>query len=391
MNQKLAIYCDCDSDSGMLTYTLMLLAALRAYSDVETLVISSTPRNEVERARLDKLEHSATELKIIDRNLSATSAAVKISKFLTNRKANFYIPNYRYMPHLVLSYLPRGIKNIVIVHNDTSEIYDAIKFYSPAIDGVIFPSKSAFQKSHQIIPSSSKVWIPHYFTVLGEARKEIESSRLIVVYHGRLAHSQKKSLELINIAQQLNKLEIPFTLKLIGSGDALDSIQKKIKDDAIENVEVLGQVSREQLINHLRSAHIALSTSVYEGFCYSIAESLGLGIIPVVYENDVLHDLIQDGINGYLVPWGRADMVAQKIQTLYRDKQNMRVMSEAAIKSVRPLISPERYANQMTTFFNELASRPIGKPWPRFRPRGLAYDSFSSRFIARLGKKLRLW
>lgn len=391
MSTKLAIYCDCDSDSGMLTYTLMLLKALKIHSDIQTLVISSAPRSEIETTRLNKLKNAADEIKIVPRSSRAKKSAAEIARILVSENIDVYIPNYRYMPHLVLSFLPRNIKNIIIVHNDTAEIYSSIKFYRPVIDGVIFPSKRAFEKSSTTIPQSiRKICIPHYFSALGDAL-ETDSAPLTLVYHGRLAHAQKRSLELINIAQQLDKSGIPFRLKLIGAGDALEDIKKRISDEALDNVELIGQVSREQLISHLRSAHIALSTSSYEGFGYSIAESLSLGIIPVVYENEVLQDLIQDGINGYIVPWGRADLVAEKICALHSDKQLMQKIRDAAIESVKPLISSERYANQMATFISELLAAPHGKAWPLLRPRGLSYDTFSSRTIAKIGRKLNFW
>lgn len=392
MSRRLAIYCDCDSDSGMLTYTLMLLNSLREYSDVETLVISSEPRTQLETARINKLSALATTLLCVPRQTSSAAIQAKsVAQIIVDNRVNYYIPNYRYMPHMVLSYLPRHVRNIIIVHNDTEEIYSAVKFYAPAIDGIIFPSKSAYRKNSHVLLRPNKTCIPHYFSALGEAGAESKSGILEIVYHGRLANSQKRSMELLNIARELNHRSVPFKMKLIGSGDALDTIRQQIINSSIKNVEVIGQVSREELIGHLHNAHVSLSTSIYEGFCYSVAESLSLGIVPVVYENDVLHDLIQNNVNGYLVPWGRADLVAEKIELLHHDRQRLQSMRNAAIESVKTLISPERYANQMVAFFDELTAMPIGDSWPLLRPRGLAYDTLPSRLVAKLGKKLRLW
>jgi glycosyltransferase involved in cell wall biosynthesis len=394
MKKKLAIYCDCDSDSGMLTYTLMLLAALKNHTDISTLVISSSPRNNQEQVRLDKLQKDASELQIISREHKLSKhAATEMAKILIGSSIDFYIPNYRYMPHLVLSYLPRHIKNVIIVHNDTDEIYQSIRFYRSVIDGVIFPSRAAFSKSEKTVPDvSNKVCIPHYFSPLGKVNPDIISKpRITIVYHGRLAHTQKKSMELLNIAGEMNKLGIPFDLKIIGTGDALKEIQERIQNEAIENIKLVGQLSRDNLIRELQDADIALSTSTYEGFCYSVAESLSLGVVPVVYENEVLHDLIQEGVNGYLIPWGRADLLALKIQELYHHQDRLASMSKAAAESVQSLISAKRYADQMIEFLNILTKAPNGKPWPLFRPRGLAYDTAPSRIIAKLGRKLNFW
>jgi glycosyltransferase involved in cell wall biosynthesis len=316
-----------------------------------------------------------------------------MAKILIESNIDFYIPNYRYMPHLVLSYLPRHIKNVIIVHNDTDEIYQSIRFYRSAIDGVIFPSRAAFSKSEKTVPDvSNKVCIPHYFSPLGKANPDKTSkSRITIVYHGRLAHTQKKSMELLNIAQEMNKLRIPFDLKIIGTGDALTEIKERIQNEAIENIKLVGQLSRDNLIRELQDADIALSTSMYEGFCYSVAESLSLGVVPVVYENEVLHDLIQEDINGYLIPWGRADLLALKIHELYNHQNRLASMSKAAAESVQSLISAKRYADQMISFFNILTKAPNGKAWPLFRPRGLAYDTTPSRIIAKLGRKLNFW
>ena len=395
MSKKLAIYCDCDSDSGMLTYTLMLIAALKNHTDVNTLVISSSARNPQEQTRLEKLLLNAQEVIVLPRDYSSAKAAAKaMAEIIIERKVSFFIPNYRYMPHVVLSYLPRKIKNIVIVHNDTGEIYQSIRFYKSAIDGVIYPSHSAYSNSHLNIPAGLKrACIPHYFNSLGEVVDETGEKRrtLEIVYHGRVAHHQKKSMELLKIAQHLNELGTAFSLKIIGSGDAFDDMKKRIEDESIENVKLLGQVSRDQLYAHLKEANIALSTSIFEGFCYSVAEALSLGVVPVAYENNVLGDLIQNDRNGYLVPWGSANLAAERIHYLYLNPQKRLAMRKAGIESVNSLNSSRRYVDEMMSFFNLIESQPLGKSWSPFRPRGLQYDSFISRIIAKFGKKLNLW
>lgn len=392
--KKLAIYCDCDSDSGMLTYTLMLLQALKMNSDIQVLVISSEARNEKEESRLGKLKSASSELVVLSRNYTKSiDAARKMCEAIVAFGANFYIPNYRYMPHLVLSLLPRTIKNIIVVHSDDDSIYSCIRFYKSAIDGVIFPSRSSFAKADSVIPSSlEKFCVPHYFSALGEPlTSSTLGNKIKIVYHGRLSHEVKKSLELLNIAKHLNNLKVPFLLRIIGSGNALDSIKKIISEESISNVEITGQVSRDELYDLLKDSDIALCTSIYEGFCYSVAESLSLGVVPVVYENDVLHDLIENGKNGYLLPWGRADLVAQKIQELYNNPQTLLEMSNAGVESVQSLLSAKRYADQMVCFFDLIEQSPPGKPWPLFRPRGLPYDTVFSRVVAKLGRKLNLW
>lgn len=392
--KKLAIYCDCDSDSGMLTYTLMLLNALTMNSNIKVLVISSEARNEKEENRLGKLKSASSELVVLSRNYNKSiDSAKKMREAIVGFEANFYIPNYRYMPHLVLSLLPRTIRNVIIVHSDVESIYGSIRFYNSAIDGVVFPSKSSFARASSVIPSHlKKCFVPHYFSALGEPLNDRSNKRqLKIVYHGRVAHEAKKSLELLNIAKHLNDLGVPFVMKIIGSGDALDSIKKIIAQESISNIELVGQVSRDELYELLKDSDIALCTSIYEGFCYSVAESLSLGVVPVVYENDVLHDLIENGKNGYLLPWGRADLVAQKIQELHNNPQALLEMSSAGVESAQPLLSAKRYADQMVSFFDLIEQTPPGKSWPLLRPRGLAYDTVFSRVVAKLGRKLNIW
>lgn len=92
---------------------------------------------------------------------------------------------------------------------------------------------------------------------------------------------------------------------------------------------------KEEIHSVLRKKRgsVVLLTSRYEGFSLSLVEAMSQGLIPVAYPVGVVPELIQHGVNGFIV---RTLQEARKaIQILSKDEEKRRLMSAAAAKSVR--------------------------------------------------------
>lgn len=79
---------------------------------------------------------------------------------------------------------------------------------------------------------------------------------------------------------------------------------------------------------------IFVLTSLWEGLPRSAVESLVSGVPVVCYAVDGLNDIIQNEINGYLVPPKDVNTLAQKIIMLLTNKEKFQMLKQNTIKTI---------------------------------------------------------
>lgn len=105
---------------------------------------------------------------------------------------------------------------------------------------------------------------------------------------------------------------------LLGEGEERGKLERFIEENSLQNRLILmGNVS--DVNDYLRQASILVSTSVYEGLGMNILEAKQMGVPCVSFDIIGPQELIQDGIDGYLVPPYHCEDMVEKIDTLIRD------------------------------------------------------------------------
>jgi teichuronic acid biosynthesis glycosyltransferase TuaC len=137
----------------------------------------------------------------------------------------------------------------------------------------------------------------------------------VVLFVGRL--DPVKGLDLLVHAIQILK-DSPGAAPrcyLVGSGPEQSALSRKIGELRLENHVILaGPVAPSQLPDWYSASDLFCLLSLQEGCPNVILESLACGV-PVVATNvGGIPELIEDGLNGYLVSERQADIVAQTIQ-----------------------------------------------------------------------------
>jgi glycosyltransferase involved in cell wall biosynthesis len=78
-----------------------------------------------------------------------------------------------------------------------------------------------------------------------------------------------------------------------------------------------------------------LVTSRDEGFCLPILEAMACGCVVISSNHQVASDIIQDGHNGFIVPYGDNEAYLQKIQLLLDNESERRRMVEESLNTLR--------------------------------------------------------
>jgi len=120
-------------------------------------------------------------------------------------------------------------------------------------------------------------------------------------------------------------------LLLIGRGNALEGLKKKVNAMGLEKSVIFsGYMTEEMLKEAYGTCDMFVLPSVWEVLPIAILEAMA-SEKPVVCTNaggDA--ELVKDGYNGYVVPMRDPGALAEKINTLLDDPEKMKSMGQAS-------------------------------------------------------------
>lgn len=179
---------------------------------------------------------------------------------------------------------------------------------------------------------------------------KLENKKVIAV--GRY-HSVKGYDRLIQAWSIVNREETDWTLHLIGEGYLRTALQEQIDALGLSGCVFLDGASANIKEEYLSSSILAL-TSVYEGFGLVLLEAMACGIPVVAFACPCgPRDLIADGVNGFLVPNGDVQGLAERLLYLIKcPEERIRMGAEAFIMSDK--YSEERVMSQWMALFDSL-------------------------------------
>ena len=145
---------------------------------------------------------------------------------------------------------------------------------------------------------------------------------------GRLTR-QKNYFDMLEVLKRVRQ-EIPAKLIILGEGPEREQIEQKISElDLNDHVWLPGFVPNPWA--WMKQADIYVSTSYYEGFHLTIAEAMACGTVPVVTDCDFgPREIINDGVNGRLLPVGDVNTMTDTIIKLLENENQRKRMSEEA-------------------------------------------------------------
>jgi glycosyltransferase involved in cell wall biosynthesis len=79
----------------------------------------------------------------------------------------------------------------------------------------------------------------------------------------------------------------------------------------------------------LRSCHVIALPSLVEGFPVSVLEGMACGLPAIISEN-IGRDIVQDGVDGFVVPIRDPDAIAERLRLMHSDTARRREMARAA-------------------------------------------------------------
>lgn len=177
-------------------------------------------------------------------------------------------------------------------------------------------------------------------------------SEKVVVYAGRL-DPIKNCCSLVNMFKIVVDRHPDWVLKLYGDGSERELIKHYILELGLTEKVLLMGFSKNILDVYCHSSITALSSRC-EGFPMSLIEAVECGVPIVSYQCPCgPRELINDGLDGFLVPVGNEEMMADRICALIEDEEMRHRMGKAA-KAKAKDYHLENIIRQWMDLFNDL-------------------------------------
>ena len=201
--------------------------------------------------------------------------------------------------------------------------------------------------SYKVLSSKSeKVYAKKTFLRIGKnhliinngvKNKEIKMYSHLEKYNQKnLINYKIKVISICRFVQQKNVFEIVEVAKLlpncnffiIGSGPLFDEVNKKIENQNIKNISLLGE--KKDILKYLYDSDLYLSSSLYEGLPISSLEAMSIGL-PIISTNVTGNkDTIIHGESGFLYELGNIEKASKYINLF---SKNINLLSSMGIKS----------------------------------------------------------
>ena len=122
------------------------------------------------------------------------------------------------------------------------------------------------------------------------------------------------------------------------------------------HVEFVGHLPQHQLPAVMSSSHVMVLPSIEEGLAMVQAQALASGCPLIGSTNSGAEDLIEDGVEGFIVPIRSPEAIAARLQQLADDPSLRERMREAALARVRHIGGWYEYGEGWVELLDHLAS-----------------------------------
>lgn len=182
-----------------------------------------------------------------------------------------------------------------------------------------FPGK--IYKNSTVIPNPAVIK-PAVAEKLSEYLHTYENRDNRIVSVGRLSIVQKRQDVLLDAFQIVHNKHPEMQLVLYGDGEDKQKIQAMVEEKGLAG-SVLLAGNTSQVEENICAARAFALTSDYEGIPNALIEAMSVGVpcMSTDCSPGGAALLIRDGENGFLVPRGDAEAVAEKLLRLIEDPQ----------------------------------------------------------------------
>lgn len=184
--------------------------------------------------------------------------------------------------------------------------------------------------------------------------KEKYQDRQIVLFVGRLV----KAKDLPVLLKAVKKIETKFTLLIIGKGEEEKEL-KSLRDrlGLQDVIDFIGRVDYDDLPNYYRACDFLVLPSNNESFGKVLLEVAMAEKTAVVTDTAGAKEIIENKKNGFVVPIGNIDKLAEKISELLKNQNLAEQMGKENFRMVLEKFGYEKNVNKIIDFWKISAGK----------------------------------
>lgn len=224
------------------------------------------------------------------------------------------------------------------------------RLYYPRADKLVVQC-SQFAEFYSDAVKRKIAVIPNPILPPSAVHQEREDGEIRMVAVGRL-HPQKNYPWMIEAMGRIHAKNPACTLKIYGDGGEAAALQELILRSGAESfITLAGKTSDPHGV--LAQSDIYLMTSDYEGFPNALSEGMAVGLPSVTRLcHEGMRDLVEDGVNGYLIPSDDMDTYVQTVLQL-AENPALRQKIGSQAKLVSETFSLERIIDRWEAVLEE--------------------------------------
>lgn len=195
-------------------------------------------------------------------------------------------------------------------------------------------------------------------TFMASTTAPLSARRLVCV--GRLCE-EKGQLLLVDAARRLAAEGIDFELVLVGDGEMRADLENLIAEHGLQKrIRITGWLTGERVREEILGARALVLASFMEGLPLVLMEAMGLGRPVISTFVGGIPELVEAGVNGWLVPAGDVSSLAHAMrQCLELDPEMLAPIGAAGRQRVLAHHQVDTQACKLAALFDSATRAPV--------------------------------
>lgn len=171
---------------------------------------------------------------------------------------------------------------------------------------------------------------------------------------GRLCAAKGQAI-LVEAAASLRAKGHDFRLTLLGGGDSLEAVRALATARGLDGiVDIPGPVGHARVKEELSDCDLFVLPSFAEGIPVALMEAMASGVPVISTRITGIPELIEDGVDGFLVPPSDVEGLAQAIEPFLQGKVDTASLTAKAAEKVKRLYDVEANTAELGKIFDSI-------------------------------------
>lgn len=165
--------------------------------------------------------------------------------------------------------------------------------------------------------------------------------------------AQKRLITWLEIAHALHAKHPDTFFIIVGDGPLREEVHAKAKALGTEQYVHFSGLQIETRA-YFKAMDVFMMSSEFEGLPIALLEAMSMNCVPACTAAGGIAEVIQDGVNGILVPVAQPMQLVNRLSQLLQQPNQMDHLKQAARETVVNSFSMKKMVSELETIYNEL-------------------------------------